>query len=56
MEWYDKVTELERLQAEIEHLRTTVNDQAATITGLLREIDRMLSNQPIVRHDTDTRP
>ena len=31
-----------RWQKENERLRQTINDQAATITGLFREIERML--------------
>jgi len=31
-----------RQQKENERLRQTINDQAATITGLFREIERML--------------
>jgi len=31
-----------RWQKENERLRQTINDQAATITGMFREIERML--------------
>ena len=47
---------LRERDAEIEHLRITINEQAKTITALLREIDVLQTKPPIVRHDTDTRP
>jgi hypothetical protein len=39
-----------RQQKENERLRQTINDQAATITGMFREIERMLPT-PVLDKD-----
>ena len=39
-----------RWQKENERLRQTINDQAATITGMFREIERMLPT-PVLDKD-----